>query len=127
MRRRSRFLHTWALIAAFVLAFSQVALAAYTCPMGAVEMAQAMPAMEMAAENCHEMAAASLPMCVKSCQDEPQKNDTPSLTALPPSPDSGLRVDLPCSERLERSVVVDAALERATSPPPTLLFARFLK
>ena len=81
MKRRPTLVRIWALIAAFALAFTQVALAAYTCPMDAVGIAQSMPAMEMAGEDCHEMGAASLPLCFKSCQDEPQKNDAPSLAA----------------------------------------------
>jgi hypothetical protein len=130
MRRRSPLARLWAFAAAFTLAFTQVALAAYACPIAAPHEAHAGSghAMQMAdGAACPEMDPGSSPLCVKTCEDEPQKYEVPSLAAAPPSSDGGLRVAaLPFQDR-GPLVIADAAIHRATSPPPVLLFARFLK
>jgi hypothetical protein len=130
MKRRSPLARLWAFAAAFSLAFTQVALAAYSCPLGAPHETHAAAAqvMQMAAgDACPEMDTGSTPLCVKTCQDEPQKHEAPALAALPPSSDGGLRVVPASFHRDGPLVIADAAILRATSPPPIVLFARFLK
>jgi hypothetical protein len=124
MKRRSSFARFWVFATIAALAFSQAALAAFACPM-AVPMT--MEAMASADAPCLESGPASQHLCVKTCQDEPQKHDTPSLAALPPAVDTGLRVALASPPAHSGPRVLDAPLARATSPPPSILFVRFLK
>jgi hypothetical protein len=123
MKRRSSLRLFWTLAAVFSLAFSQVALAAFACPMSTAQMASAMAD----GEGCPGGDPGAIPLCVKSCQGEPQKSDVPSLAALPPSPEAGLRVEPPRLPAFASGVDRDVLLARATSPPPSILFARFLK
>lgn len=130
MKKRRLLAKIRVLATAFVLGFTQVALAAYVCPMGVPEMAHAMASghdMAMGEEGCHEPGGVSRHLCIKTCHDEPQKNEVASLAALPPSLDEGLRVE-PCAFcDAEKVYVADALLARATSPPPLVLFAHYLK
>ena len=123
MRRRSLLSRATTALAAFALAFAQVAMAAFAPPAAMPEMVQAMAD----AEDCHEADPGAKHVCLKTCQAEPQKDEAPSLGALPPALDAGLRVEF-------RELAVPAGrlagcslLARAAAPPPHLLFARFLK
>lgn len=124
---RLRTLRAFALLLAAALAFSQVALASFACPM------QGQPAAEMyeAMESGHcAMApeAGDKTLCLKTCQDEPLKHDVPALDlpVLPASP--GLRVEpAPVPSLTLLALPPDADVTRVTSPPPYLRFARFLK
>jgi hypothetical protein len=124
MHRRS-LTRLWVFATVFTLAFSQVAMAAFTPP-----AAKPMMERQVVSESpCHDGKGALLkPVCLKSCQDEPQKNEVVALAALPPSPDDGLKVEMPARHEGRSQVAHDASLlARATAPPPHLLFARFLK
>jgi hypothetical protein len=98
-------------------------MAAFVAPLGMPAMQQA-----MAAEGgCHESDPGTKHVCIKSCQDEPQKNEVPALAALPPS-EMHLRVALPATAGASRCVAPTASiLARATAPPLRLLFSRFLE
>ena len=112
-----------ATLAAFAIAFSQLAMAAFAPQAASPKMAEA-----MAAEgHCAGMDAAAKHVCEKSCEAEPQKHEIPSLAALPPAADPGLRIELAAAPSLHPGVVPEALLARATAPPPTLLFCRFLE
>ncbi|MGZ5034189.1 MAG: hypothetical protein ACXWAC_13405 [Usitatibacter sp.] len=123
MKRRSSLRLFWALAAVLSLAFSQVALAAFACPMSSAQMASAMAD----GQGCPGSDPGASQLCVKSCQGEPQKHDVASLAALPPSFDAGLRVEPIQPPALASGVDRDVLLARATSPPPNILFVRFLK
>jgi hypothetical protein len=123
MKRRSSVRIFWALAAVISLAVSQFALAAFACPMSTVQMASAMAD----GGDCPGSDPGANPLCEKSCQDEPQKNDGPSLAALPPSPDAGLRVEPVRSAKLLPGLDREFLLARATAPASSILFARFLK
>jgi hypothetical protein len=122
MKRSSRNLRIWAFATAISLGFAQVALAAFTCPVAAPAMAQV-----MSAEDCHEADPGTKHLCVKTCQDEPQKSEAPVFAALPPSTEGGLRIEMRQLQAANDRIAVDATLERATAPPPAILFSRFLK
>jgi hypothetical protein len=123
MKRCSSLRLFWALTAVFSLAFSQVALAAFACPMSSAQMASAMAD----GGGCPGGDHGATQLCVKSCQGEPQKSDVPSLAALPPSIDAGLRVEPVQPAALASGVDRDVLLARVTAPPPSILFVRFLK
>jgi len=122
MASRSLLARTFALCIAFAISFAQVAMAAYA-PMAAS------PAMQesMAQDGCAGMDAVGKHVCIKSCQAEPQKAESPSLAALPPLADPGLRVDLPAACVDLRPAPVRSLLTRATAPPPHLRFSRILR
>ena len=122
MKRRSLILRLWAFAAAVSLAFTQVALAAFACPLGEPQMHQ-----EMASEDCHDADPGTRHLCVKTCQDEPQKYEVVALAALPPSTDGGLRIQGADLQAEPQGVRRDTLLVRATSPPATVLYSRFLK
>ena len=122
MKRSSRILRIWAFATAISLAFAQVALAAFACPVAAPDMAQM-----MASADCHEADPGTKHLCAKTCQDEPQKSEAPSFAALPPSTEGGLRIETRQLRGANDRIAVNATLERATSPPPAILFSRFLK
>ena len=122
MRRRSLLSRSVTAFAAFALVFAQVAMAAFVPP-------SAMPgmAMEMASEGgCHEADPGSKHVCQKTCKAEPQKDEIPSLAALPPVLDEGLRIELPASTVPLGRLVGASLLARAAAPPPHLLFSRLL-
>jgi hypothetical protein len=123
MKRRSSLRVFWALAAVLSLAFSQVLLAAFVCPMTTAQMASAMTD----GGDCPGTDPGANPLCAKSCQDEPQKNHVVSLAALPPSPDAGMRVEPARSTEIFSGVDRDFPLARAMAPPSNILFARFLK
>ena len=123
MRRRSLFSRTATAFAVFALAFAQVAMAAFAPPAAMPEMVQA-----MAAEaDCHEADPGAKHVCLKTCQAEPQKDEVPSLAALPPALDAGLRVEVVQPSLPEGRLTGASLLARAAAPPPHLLFARFLE
>lgn len=123
MKRRTSPRFLWAFAAVCSLAFSQVVLAAFACPMSTAQMASVMAD----GGDCPGSAPGTNPLCAKSCQGEPQKNDVPSLAALPPSPDAGLRVEPARSPEIFPGLDRDFPLARATAPPSNILFVRFLK
>jgi len=112
-----------AALAAFAICFSQLAMAAFAPQAAAPRMVEA-----MASEgHCAGMDPAAKHVCEKKCEAEPQKHEIPSLAALPPAADPGLRIELAAARSLDHGVVPEAALARSTAPPPTLLFCRFLE
>ena len=127
MHKRTPFRRIVALVIATALAMTQLALSAYACP-SALGLAAAAPHEQA---DCHRGAPESdpgrVPLCVKTCQDEPQKCDAPALAVLPQPSGEGLRLE-PMPDRLLRVAMhADAGLRRPSAPPPNLLFARFLK
>jgi hypothetical protein len=124
---RRPFFRFLAIAAAACVGLTQVALAGYACPL----MGETPQAMHEAMEGgeCYKVPeAGSKTLCHKTCQDEPQKRDIPSvdIPAVPVS--EALPVD-----RLDRVSIAllamppDADLLRATSPPPRIQHSRFLK
>jgi hypothetical protein len=99
------------------LLFSRVALAAFTCPM---EML-ASPA--AAVDDCDKGDAAGSPLCQKSCNDEPQKQESAAHIAVAPAVVSTLWVSTP-EPRLSRFRWQEPVLARANAPPLILLTAR---
>ena len=124
MKRRSPFTCLWALAAVLSLAFSQVALAAFACPLSTAQMASAMAGGD---DCCPGSDPGARYLCVKTCQAEPQKHDIASLAALPPSLEAGLRVQAVHPALPSPGVDRDFLAARATAPPPSILFVRFLK
>lgn len=123
MKHRSSTRLFWTLAAVCSLAFSQVALAGFACPGSTAQMASAMAD----GGDCPGGDSGANPLCAKSCQGEPQKNDVPSLAALPPSAGTGLRVEPALPPVLSPGVDRDFPLARAMAPSSSILFARFLK
>ena len=121
MARRSAFARFLALFVALALAGSQAAMASFAPPAALPAMQQVMAA----TDDCHQEAAAKH-ICQKTCQDEPQKNEVPGLAALPPPDGAFLRVALAFPAR-GNAVPLQAVPARATSPPPLVLFAHYLK
>ena len=121
MTKRRSFIRLAACAAAASLFFAQVALAAFMCSMPAPEMTQAMEA-----DGCHGASPGAHHLCVKTCQDEPQKSEAPTFAALPPAADAGVRVLLQ-EPSGGQGAVFDALIVRATSPPRAILYSRFLK
>jgi hypothetical protein len=124
MKRRSLIARLGVFATVAGLLFSQAALAMFACSAIAPQEQQASAMSEM---GCHESDPGAKHLCFKTCLGEPQKHEVPSLAALPPRADTGLKIALPQPAAKFAGVVFDAGLERATSPPPTLLYARFLK
>lgn len=123
MRRRSASTRACAFFAAFALVFAQVAMAAFAPPAATPAMAT-----EMAADDgCHEADPGAKHVCLKTCQAEPQKPEAPTLCALPPLVDAGLRVEMLHVAISPGRLVGHSLLARAAAPPPHLLFSRFLE
>ncbi|APV49593.1 hypothetical protein BWI17_07830 [Betaproteobacteria bacterium GR16-43] len=116
-----------AILTAFALMSSQMALASFACPFVG-ESPQAMDE-SMDAGACPEaMRDGSRTICHKTVQAEPSKHDVPSVD-VPPVPVSDARpvarVDAVSIALL--AMPPDADLLRATSPPPRIRHSRFLK
>ena len=122
MARRSALVRFVALFVALALAGSQAALASFAPPASLPAMQERMAEMS----DCHEADAAATQLCRKTCQDEPQKPEVPSLAALPPSDEGFLRVPLASPAR-GAALRLQPLPARATSPPPLILFAHYLK
>ena len=123
MRRRSLLARSATAFAAFTLVFAQVAMAAFAPPAAMPEMVVEMAA----ADGCHEADPGAKHVCLKTCQAEPQKDEAPTLAALPAAPDAGLRIQFPVASFPQGRLVGASFLAHAAAPPPHLLFARFLK
>jgi len=112
-------------LAAFLLAFAQLAMAAFAPTAATPKMAESMAA----GAPCHGVEAdpGAAQLCFKkNCQQDAQKHDKPSLDPAALPRQEALRVDPPCDPDLgcgdRRSLLV-----RATSPPPLLAFSRRLE
>ena len=124
MRRNSLPARVLAFAAVFALAFAQVAMAAFAPMAAQPQMAHAMAA----DDGCAMDDPGAKHLCMKECQAEPQKGEMPTLAALPPAPDRGLRVELaPLAIPSGRQAGDEGLLARATAPPLQVLFARFLE
>lgn len=116
MYRRPLCRHFAAIVAALGMLFSQLALAAYACPMERMEQGMAMEE----AECCQESASATASLCQEHCKDSQAAvpDSAPDLPGFVPAFTVSLplaRSILPCCEYSQ------AVLSRATSPPLAIL------
>jgi len=117
MNRRSNPTAFVAVLLCVALLFSRVALAAFACPAAML----AAPAAQ--GEDCAKGGSGLDPLCVKSCNDEPQKHEPGAAVTIPPALVSALWVPL-ATPAVASARAPDPALARANAPPPTILFAR---
>ena len=103
MKGRSLIARLWAAAAILALLFTNVAAAGFICG-GDDDRGT---------------------LCMKVCQDEPQKHEIFSLDIAPPPRQDGLRIE-PLLHLPVTSYRAEIA-PRATSPPPLLLYSRYLK
>ena len=122
MTRRSPFTRFLAPCLALALAYAQVAMAAFAPAAHAPQMQAS-----MAEGGCHGMDPAAKHVCIKTCQDEAQKAESPSLAALPPALDAGLRIELAVPSCGVSIVRPRSLIARATSPPLHLVLSRLLQ
>lgn len=118
LRRNS--ILAWVL--AFAMAFTQVALASFACPMDVAPQAM-QQAMDDGACDMGSNAG-SRTLCSKTCQDEPQKPDVPALDVPPPAPDAGLKVRQPDIQLALAALPPPADRDRPVEPPPRKKSAR---
>jgi hypothetical protein len=123
MKNRGLSRRLGASIAAVAIVFAQLAISAYACPGMPTQSAAA----SMHDADCPEMQSAPTNLCHQACADDPLSPHTASVPALPPAPDTGLRVAHAFTSPAPRTAFIEAPLERATSPPLAITLVRFLK
>lgn len=119
-RRQRHAVLGWVL--AFAMAFTQVALASFACPMElspqAMEQAMEDGACDMGSN------AGSRTLCTKSCHDEPQKSDIPALDVPAPAAEAGLKVRPPDIQLALAALPPPVDRDRPVEPPPRKKSAR---
>jgi hypothetical protein len=111
------------------LLFTQMAVAAYACPLSVHENAPAMMEGDMhaAMPDCHKQDDKNLNLCLQHCQAGNQTVQTTPQVSVPAMATMPLAVVEPVQLYASLGVTVISALpERATSPPPLIRF-RFLR
>ncbi|MHB1233750.1 MAG: hypothetical protein ACYCZQ_14385 [Burkholderiales bacterium] len=120
LRKRQR---SWltALVACFMLAASQWALAGYACP-----QMDAMQGMSQAGKPCHPANDSSAPLCAKHCHPDAQSNDahSPVFMALLPA---ALGWTPAAQAHPERLLLARIDPGHCTAPPLAIQFCRFRK
>lgn len=114
MTRTSRIRTAW--IAAAMLLFSQLAVAAFAC-----DMPMAPAAMEMT--DCGDSGADGAPLCQKHCHPEAQSQAPLAFVAAPFIPSFVVAVALAPAASLPRGTP-ERGLLHATSPPIPISYCR---
>src|SRR5690349_4931890 len=124
---RRVFQQLFARVGIAAILFTQLALAAYACPMlgGAVGgVSGAVDEMPTPMSGCEELDSTNPNLCLKYCQSASQLSHNAPQFVIPPVPSMLVAILEPVEQAVPdlgvaaRSILI----ERQTSPPPLILF-----